>query len=366
MAVKRNSMAQALTKPQTVQRAALTVPNINTTGTTLFGNSTDIFQNSASAQQDAFGQALINKAVSGQGFDPKGGVGVAVAQIATAGIGAWAQNTARKEIAEKEVGRQQQLSSLLTSKGYTPESASAIASMTTPESGSSIIGSFISQDIAKNDPATQLSLQKTQAEINKLNAETGKTRSEARSGGGAPAPTGYSYNPDGSLKAIKGGPADPASKPLSQDAAKTLTVARDGLDAVDNIQKQFTDAKTGAFKEENFKGTTRASKVLPTFLQGEKAQEFTAFQANLIDTIGRLRSGGAIGKEEEPRFLKMVPDFGDKPETFKTKIKQLQATFNSVGSGIDPNFIKSQNIQPALPQSMPEQIGFKLLNVRDK
>ena len=369
MAVKRNSMAQALTKPRTVQRAALTVPPVatNAQGATVqrVNPVAGTPYSDANAQLE-FGQGLINKAVSGQGFDPKGGVGVAVAQIATAGIGAWAQNTARKELAEKEVGRQQQLSSLLTSKGYTPESASAIASMTTPESGSSIIGSFISQDMAKNDPATQLSLQKTQAEINKLNAETGKTRSEARSGGGAPAPTGYSYKPDGSLEPIKGGPADPASKPLSQDAAKTLTVARDGLSAVDNIQKQFTDAKTNEFNEKNFEGTTRASKVLPTFLQGEKAQIFTVYQQNLIDTIGRLRSGGAIGAEEEPRFLKLVPDFGDKPETFKTKIKQLQATFNSVGSGIDPNFIKSQNIQPALPQSTPEQNVFKVLNVRDK
>ena len=222
--------------------------------------------------------------------------------------------------------------------------------------------------MAKNDPATQLSLQKTQAEIGKLNAETNKAYKEARTAGTPSAPTGYTYNADGSLKAITGGPADKASQPLSQDAAKTLTVAKDGLSALNNIKTQFTDPKTGAFQQENFTGTTRASKFLPTYLQGGKAQEFTAFQANLIDTIGRLRSGGAIGKEEEPRFLKMVPEFGDKPETFNAKIKQLEATFNSVQSSIDPANKNNKNLQqPTGGQtSMPAQSSFKILNVRDK
>ena len=336
MAVKRNQMAQALAKPQGVSVQRLTqVPQVATTSQ----------YSDPNAQLD-FGQGLINKAISGQGFDPRGGIGVAAAQIATAGIGAWAQNRARKDIAEKEVNRQTQLSSLLTSKGYTPESANAIASMTTPESGASLIGAFVNQDMAKNDPASQLSLQKTQAEIAKLNAEAGKANKEARTAGTPSAPTGYTYNPDGSLRAIKGGPADKASQPLSQDAAKTLTVANDGLSALSNIKTQFTDPKTGAFQQENFTGTTRASKFLPTYLQGGKAQEFTAYQANLVDTIGRLRSGGAIGKDEESRFLKMVPEFGDKPETFNTKIKQLEATFNSVQSAIDPANKNSKNPQP--------------------
>lgn len=358
MAVKRNQMAQALAKPQGVSVQRLTqVPQVATTSQ----------YSDPNAQLD-FGQGLINKAISGQGFDPRGGIGVAAAQIATAGIGAWAQNRARKDIAEKEVNRQTQLSSLLTSKGYTPESANAIASMTTPESGASLIGAFVNQDMAKNDPASQLSLQKTQAEIAKLNAEAGKANKEARTAGTPSAPTGYTYNPDGSLRAIKGGPADKASQPLSQDAAKTLTVANDGLSALNNIKTQFTNPKTGAFQQENFTGTTRASKFLPTYLQGGKAQEFTAYQANLVDTIGRLRSGGAIGKDEESRFLKMVPEFGDKPETFNTKIKQLEATFNSVQSAIDPANKNSKNPQPLIgaQTSMPAQSGFKILNVRDK
>jgi hypothetical protein len=53
------------------------------------------------------GQQLSQRAISGQGFDPRGGVGVALAQIATAGIGAFAQNRARKQLAELEQQEQQ-------------------------------------------------------------------------------------------------------------------------------------------------------------------------------------------------------------------------------------------------------------------
>jgi len=53
------------------------------------------------------GQQISAQASSGQGFDPRGGVGVLAAQLATAGIGAYAQNKARKQLAELEQQQQQ-------------------------------------------------------------------------------------------------------------------------------------------------------------------------------------------------------------------------------------------------------------------
>ena len=53
------------------------------------------------------GQQISARAVSGEGFDPRGGIGVAVAQIATAGIGAFAQNRAKKQLAELDQKQQQ-------------------------------------------------------------------------------------------------------------------------------------------------------------------------------------------------------------------------------------------------------------------
>jgi ribosomal protein L7/L12 len=159
MAVNRNQMARALAKPQgvSVQRVA----PVATTS-----------QYSDPNAQLAYGQGLVNKAVSGQGFDPQGGWGVAAAQIATAGIGAWAQNRARKEIAEKEVASQQQFA-----ESY-PEYAN-MASQLSPETRQAYSVAKMSQDLKAQDPLTVLDLQtkelglvKTKAEITKLNKET--------------------------------------------------------------------------------------------------------------------------------------------------------------------------------------------------
>lgn len=154
MAVNRIGMARALSGQGGQQNIAVQrTPILPVTS-----------QYSDPAGQLAFGQGLVNKAINGQGFDPQGGIGVAAAQIATAGIGAWAQNRARKEIAEKEAASQQQFSSYLSEKGYTPESVAAISASTSPESRSSIIQEFIKQDIKAQNPEAQTSLAKLGAD----------------------------------------------------------------------------------------------------------------------------------------------------------------------------------------------------------
>lgn len=107
-------------------------------------------------QEVQTGEDITNRAIRGEGFDPRGGWGVAAAQIATAGIGAWAQNRARKEIAENEVAGQKQFADFLTNKGYTPESASAAAAITTPEARSASIQDFIKQELKGVEPQTGL------------------------------------------------------------------------------------------------------------------------------------------------------------------------------------------------------------------
>lgn len=49
----------------------------------------------------------------------------------------------------------------------------------------------------------------------------------------------------------------------------------------------------------------------------------------LTDDIGRLRSGGAINKDEETRFMKMLPRAGDTPEIAQNKIRALTQEFQT-------------------------------------
>lgn len=51
-------------------------------------------------------QGFTEQAISGQGFDPRGGIPVLAAQLATAGIGAFARNRAEKGLIEEELQSQ--------------------------------------------------------------------------------------------------------------------------------------------------------------------------------------------------------------------------------------------------------------------
>lgn len=66
--------------------------------------------------------------------------------------------------------------------------------------------------------------------------------------------------------------------------------------------------------------------IIGGVLQGTPVSEATT---KLSDDIGRLRSGGAINKDEESRFLKMLPTGADDPTTSKRKLSSLAAEMKS-------------------------------------
>lgn len=57
--------------------------------------------------------------------------------------------------------------------------------------------------------------------------------------------------------------------------------------------------------------------------------EYKAAINNATDVIGRLRSGGAIGQEEEKNFLRLLPQAGDSSDTINYKLQQLSGVFQS-------------------------------------
>jgi len=107
----------------------------------------------------AEGQQITNVAVSGQGFDPRGGWGVAAAQIAAAGIGAFAQNRARKQLAELELGEQQAFATQF------PQFA-GLAGGTTPETRQAVMQQILAQKLQpKVSPAPLTDEAKREADI---------------------------------------------------------------------------------------------------------------------------------------------------------------------------------------------------------
>lgn len=56
--------------------------------------------------------------------------------------------------------------------------------------------------------------------------------------------------------------------------------------------------------------------------------QYKAAIANAVDVIGRLRSGGAIGEQEQKQFKALLPQAFDSPDTAAYKLNQLQTLFN--------------------------------------
>lgn len=87
-------------------------------------------------------QNISRSAESGKGFDPRGGIGVLAAQLGTAGIGAFAQNRARKKIAEEEKASQEAFATQF------PQFA-GLSGQLTPETRQAVISKLLSGQIAQ-------------------------------------------------------------------------------------------------------------------------------------------------------------------------------------------------------------------------
>lgn len=63
----------------------------------------------------------------------------------------------------------------------------------------------------------------------------------------------------------------------------------------------------------------------------------TILTRQMAENYGRLQSGGAINKEEEARFMKMLPRYNDKPEIRQMKLKTLRDELNIKQNTYLPN-----------------------------
>ena len=141
------------------------------------------------------------------------------------------------------------------------------------------------------------------------------------------------------------------NKPLSTESAKTMGVIFDGLDGISKLRGEIDS------------GNTLLGQSLP-FGIGDRGTR--AVVDNLSDVIGRLRSGGAINKDEESRFKGMLPGPLDDLDTKNKKISTLENYLNSVGvglSGSPENFQKQidKMRSPNKNQSAPKQQGTSII-----
>lgn len=104
-------------------------------------------------------------------------------------------------------------------------------------------------------------------------------------------------------------------KPLSAEMLKLQENAKSGLDSLSLIRGTIGDGNRPIIANQGYK----------------------AAEANLVDVIGRLRSGGAITVDEETRFKSLLPSIRDSGQVASQKLDTLESLLNGVlqdqGSG---------------------------------
>ncbi|HJQ08003.1 MAG TPA: hypothetical protein VJ836_00815 [Candidatus Saccharimonadales bacterium] len=117
-------------------------------------------------------------------------------------------------------------------------------------------------------------------------------------------------------------------KPLSAEAAKTVSNARAGLSALDTIEQQLLNDPSVQQKSA-ISGTFNPSGLTARLL-GTGTYENARQQA--VDLIARIRTGAAVTKEEAKRFEVFLPQPSDTPETIRQKMKILREQFEMVAN----------------------------------
>lgn len=105
-------------------------------------------------------------------------------------------------------------------------------------------------------------------------------------------------------------------KPLSAEASKLKANTESGLANISAMERMLTDG-----------GTVKI--FTPNAFSQTRKQYFTQAD-NLVDVIGRLRSGGAITTEEESRFRSLLPKVLDDQGTWRGKLTQLKTLLRDV------------------------------------
>lgn len=114
------------------------------------------------------------------------------------------------------------------------------------------------------------------------------------------------------------------TKPLSGDASKVLSIATTVQPEIEKLKQVFSQSY-----KKSVKGI-----VLGT------DRELVKLVDNVADKVGRLRSGGAINKEEETRFKRQIASFMDIPfgtsEGAITALNGILTEAQQVANGINP------------------------------
>lgn len=123
-----------------------------------------------------------------------------------------------------------------------------------------------------------------------------------------------------------------ATKPLSASAATSVSNAETGIRGIGDLQAMMQQDPS-VVKRTLIPGRGLFGGVLGNAVN---TNGFDAARQQVVDVIARLRTGAAISKSEESRFLKFLPQPFDSPTVAQQKLGYLERQFQRVAAA-DPS-----------------------------
>lgn len=133
-------------------------------------------------------------------------------------------------------------------------------------------------------------------------------------------------------------------KPLSAEAAKLVANTKSALKDIGLIREQVkSQFGSGRFLDPSYK----------------------AAENNVVDVIGRLRSGGVIGDEEYKTYVSLLPSLLESDQTRIEKLNRLENVLNDALQGVTGGTPEPQTTQGLTPQQY-ESIKAKYPGLSDE
>lgn len=322
MAVNRSLLAQALGKSST---------------------PSNYLSADASQRQLMTGQNISQMAMDSSNFGGGAARGIGLAaQLATAGIGAYTQYKAQKDINEQELASQQQFAKQF------PHLAD-IAPTLSPETRQAYTIESLKQGLAANDPMKQLELQGKQLDIQKTQAEIGKLRKETATAG--------QPDPEKTFK---------NATSLRQDYlanSKTFQGAKDGYERV--IASAENPSAAGDLSL--IFGYMKTLDPNSTVREGEfaTAESARGLPQSLVAKYNKVVSGERLTSEQRADFVDRATKLYNQAEKSQNKIAE-QYTNIAKRNQINPQDVVVDFSTTATPKTNNTGSGFKVISVRDK
>jgi hypothetical protein len=175
-------------------------------------------------------------------------------------------------------------------------------------------------DTRGREQLTETQRHNRQAEANTVrgqNMTDSRTREQIAAGR---VPAGYRANPDGTLSAIPGGPAEALT-----------TTQKDELTSIERTRSSAAQLKK-MFKPEfvGFKGTMGefwdqyGSQVIPGAQGDSERIQFRALAADTENQYIKAISGATVPTSEVPRLRRAIPVPSDSPARYEAKLKEME------------------------------------------